>query len=387
LLPGIPGGDASSFFASGRLPFLLTADVTINGVTERINFIDIHAKSGGDEDSRVRRAYDMQVLKDSLDAYYNDVKFVILGDLNDDLDESIVVGEATPYAEYVADSANYKPVTKALSNADARSTVSFNDVIDHQILSNELDELYIDGSARIFAPFSLIPNYATTTSDHLPVLSRFVFALPVVSFAAKNASITEGDSIKINLVSDKPFGSGQNVTVSGAGVAHFAAGSTTAFVTVVSLDNNVDEADETIILTIASSLAYQVGNDSIFNLTIIDNDLPSISFESAEISIAEGSGEHIITLHLSSPLSSSQSVTMSLANSHDLFYLLDYLTDPAPRLNSRIVLSIPANKTEVSFVIYPNKDLFRESEETVTFAISSVSNGINIGSQSTLRYI
>ena len=383
LLPGIPGGDVSSFFASGRLPFLLTADVTINGVKERINFVDVHAKSGGDEDSRERRAYDMQVLKDSLDTYFSTEKFVVLGDLNDDLDESIVVGEPTPYAEYVADSLDYDPITKALSDADARSTVSFNDVIDHQILSNELSELYIDKSVRIFAPFSLIPNYATTTSDHLPVLSRFEFIAPTVSFVTASASIVEGDSIRVQLTSDKPFSSGENVVVTGAGVAHFIAGSTSAFVTVTSVDDNLDEPDQTIMLTIDSAAGYRVGVNSQFNLTIIDTDLPSISFESAAISIAEGSGKQTITLHLSSPVTTAQTVTIAVSNSRDCYFLLDYLTDPLPHLNGKIVLGIPANATEVSFVIFPNKDLARENEETVTFTIASVSSGITIGSQST----
>jgi len=296
LLPGIPGGDASSFFASGRLPFLMTADVTINGVTERINFIDIHAKSGGDEDSRVRRGYDLQVLKDSLDANFSNAKFVILGDLNDDLDESIVPGQPSPYAEYVADSANYSPITKALSDAGAKSTLGFNDVIDHQILSNELDSLYIDGSVRIFAPFTLIPNYGTTTSDHLPVLSRFTFPQP-------------------------------------------------------------------------------------------EPEMPSIGFAEAEISIVEGSGKHTIVLKVTEPLPFPQSVTISATNGPDLFYgpLLDYVTKPALRPGNKITLNIPPNAMEISFDIHPNKDVFRENEETVTFTIASVTSGLNIGIQSTVK--
>ena len=392
LLPGVPGG-ASSFFSSGRLPFLLIADVTINGVTERINFINIHAKSGATEDDRERRAYDMQVLKDSLDAYSLGEKFVILGDLNDDLDESIVAGQPTPYAPIVADS-NYVPITKTLSDADARSTVSFNDVIDHQVLSTSLDELYIDGSVRIFAPFSLVANYATTTSDHLPVLSRYQFVVPSVSFVTTSASIMEGDSTTTELSLDRPFATDRNVTINVGdstdvviGPAHFAAGSTTAFVTVATIDDNEDEDDQLIVLSIAPSAAYSIGANSQFNLTIIDNDLPTISFVSADSSIAEGSGKHKIILSLSSPLPSPQSVTITASNGHDLFYgfLLDYVTEPGLRPNGKVTLAIPAHSTKVYFEIHPNKDLFREGEETVTFTISSVSNGLNLGRVSTTR--
>jgi hypothetical protein len=391
LLPGIPGGDPSGFFASGRLPFLLTADVTINGVTERISFIDIHAKSGGDEGSRVRRGYDMQVLKDSLDAHFNHEKFVILGDLNDDLDQSIVVGQPTPYAAYVADSSNYVPITKALSDADARSTVSFNDVIDHQVLSNELGALYIQGSVRIFAPFSLIPNYANTTSDHLPVLSRFEFALPVISFATTTATIDEGDSITVQLDLDRAFDTDQTVNIIGdstdiiIGSAHFAAGNTSGSAMFIAIDDSEEESAETFTLSIAPSSAYNPGNNSQFTLTIIDNDRPSISFEETEVSVAEGSGKYNVKLRLSKALSSSRSVVISLLNSDSLFYGEDYHAEPAPRPDGNILLTIPANKTEVSFGIMPKKDRLREGEETVTFTISSAASGINIGDPSTLN--
>jgi hypothetical protein len=391
LLPGIPGGDPSSFWSSGRLPFLLVADVTVNGVKERISFINIHAKSGGTSTSDYnRRAYDVRVLKDSLDAYHASEKFVILGDWNDDMDESILPGLPTPYASIVNDTARYSPITKALSDADARSTVSFQDVIDHQVLSNELDEEYLDGSVHILTPFSLVPNYATTTSDHLPVLSRYKFIVPVVSFATAGASITEGDSIDLVINFSRPFSSDVHVIVNGSDDTTIdlpvSAGSTSAVVTIGTADNDVDESEKAVTYTLAVSNAYEVGAISQFNLTIIDNDLPAISFAASELSFAEGSGKQKVFLTLSSPIATPQSVTISLSNSHGLYYgfLLDYTTDPAPRSNGRFTINIPANKTEVFFEINPNKDLFREDEETVTFSIQSVSNDINIGDNSTV---
>jgi hypothetical protein len=195
LLPGYPSGDASSFYSSGRLPYLATFDATINGVTERISLIDIHAKSGSAGADRNRRLYDATVLKDSLDARFPSEKFIILGDLNDDLDQSITTGQPTPYAAFVNDTSGYSPITKALSDAGARSTVSFNDVIDHQILSDELSTSYVSGSAQINAPFALIPNYATTTSDHLPVISRFVFDVPEVNFVTASLTVQESSRV------------------------------------------------------------------------------------------------------------------------------------------------------------------------------------------------
>ncbi|MEO8473895.1 MAG: T9SS type A sorting domain-containing protein [Chryseolinea sp.] len=220
LLPGIPGGNASSFWSSGRLPFMLTADITINKRTERIRFIDLHSKSGATLDDMNRRKYDMQFLKDSLDAYFANDKLVILGDINDDLDQSIVRGQPSPYDSFIRDSAHYKPITLRLSQEGARSTISFEDVIDHQILSNRLQSDYLDGSAHIFIPFAIIPNYATTTSDHLPVLSRYKFmpidsTAPTISFEKTNETFREGSGAQtIKILLSEPSQTKETVTIS-----------------------------------------------------------------------------------------------------------------------------------------------------------------------------
>ncbi len=57
VLVDYPGGDTSRFFASGRLPFMMTANVTIDGTTEQINVVDLHARANtGDNQLK----YDMR---------------------------------------------------------------------------------------------------------------------------------------------------------------------------------------------------------------------------------------------------------------------------------------------------------------------------------------
>jgi hypothetical protein len=53
--------------------------------------------------------------------------------------------------------------------------IGYNDFIDHVIISNELEADYINGSARLIREVNdWIANYATTTADHIPVLSRYL---------------------------------------------------------------------------------------------------------------------------------------------------------------------------------------------------------------------
>lgn len=174
------------FWASGRLPYLMDIRTKINGVQEKITLVNVHTRSNGGGESAgdpryAMRKYDVNVLKDSLDTYYGDANLIILGDFNDDLDETVAdqtaptVGTAeTSFINYINDSENYIPITISLSNAGLRTFPSFENVIDHQIISNELVDNWIVNSERIVAPYDLIPNYNATTSDHLAVESRFI---------------------------------------------------------------------------------------------------------------------------------------------------------------------------------------------------------------------
>jgi Predicted extracellular nuclease len=190
LLDGYPTGTASSFWSSGRLPWLITAVADINGVKETINFINIHAKSGSSNEDLLRRRFDNQALKDSLDAFYADENIILLGDYNDDLDESIGSGAST--FEVIISDPDFDGVTVSLSEAGLRSFIFNDNMIDHITLSNELYDNYLEGSETLFIPFNLISNYANTTSDHLPVSVRLKAGEPLVSDAGEGGVVYLG---------------------------------------------------------------------------------------------------------------------------------------------------------------------------------------------------
>ncbi|AKD05112.1 T9SS type A sorting domain-containing protein [Pontibacter korlensis] len=171
LLNNYPSGDASSFWSSGRLPYMLTVDATVEGVTERIHLINIHAKSGSGFSDLSRRAYDVQALKDTLDQYYPNANLILLGDYNDDVDASIGSGE-TAYQLFMQ-AEDYDVLSYSLSAAGMRSYITQDNVIDHITISNELFDEYLPGSEALVIPFNYITNYVNTTSDHLPVVARF----------------------------------------------------------------------------------------------------------------------------------------------------------------------------------------------------------------------
>lgn len=170
---------AYNYWASGRFPFMMSADVTLNCVTKNVKFIIVHAKANTSPTatSYDRRKRGADTLYQLLNTQFANDNIIILGDFNDDLDQSITAGfTTTSWNTFVNDQTNYDPLTLPLSLAGKKSTVSYNDVIDHVIVSNEMSAYYMDSTASILNDVTgLVGNYGSTTTDHYPVFTRYRF--------------------------------------------------------------------------------------------------------------------------------------------------------------------------------------------------------------------
>lgn len=170
-------------WSSGRFPYVLDADVTLNGVTKHVKFILIHGKANTAPTltSYNRRKAASDQLKAELDANEPNSNFILLGDFNDDLNKTITADAGTTLTSYsaftaYADSVNYPALTLPLSRAGFRSTVGYSSVIDNVIVSNEMFPYNIAGTTAILSSVAgLVTNFGSTTTDHYPVLTRYSF--------------------------------------------------------------------------------------------------------------------------------------------------------------------------------------------------------------------
>lgn len=170
---------AYNYFSSGRYPYMMKADVTLGGVTKMVRFVLIHAKANTSPTniSYQRRKNGADTLNYTLNTLYPDDNIILLGDFNDDLDQSITAGfTVSSYEIFNIDSANFFSPTLALSLAGDQSTVNYSDMIDHVELSNEMRYYYMQNSAAVLKDVAtLVSNYGSTTSDHYPVFTRYAF--------------------------------------------------------------------------------------------------------------------------------------------------------------------------------------------------------------------
>ena len=177
-------------WASGRFPYMLTANVTLSDNhggtnTQTIRFIDVHAKANT---SPVLTAYDRRAdgahaLDSLLKAQFPTDNVMILGDFNDDLNETITTGINPPVSSWsaftITDSALYKFPTQPLSPAGQHSDVNYSSVIDNVILSDSMNKFYLPASATVRSDVATqVSNYGTTTTDHYPVFTQYSFTPP-----------------------------------------------------------------------------------------------------------------------------------------------------------------------------------------------------------------
>lgn len=188
-LTNFPVSNKNLFWSSGRYPFAMDITATIGGIKRDLTIINIHGRSnGGDESESVPRyqlrRYDVEVLYDSLQEYYADKSVIIMGDYNDDILRTVAPtseptvpdnGESS-YIKFISDSNNYLGVSMPMSKAGMRSFVNRENVIDHVIINSHLFDDHILGAERVVIPYSSIPDFNTTTSDHFPVEARFLLS-------------------------------------------------------------------------------------------------------------------------------------------------------------------------------------------------------------------
>ena len=195
-----------NYWSSGRYPFMMTADVILDGITKKIRFIAVHAKANT---SPTVTAYDRRkngaiALHDFLNTNYPSDNIVILGDYNDDLDSTITDGispRLSSYKVFTDDAASFSsPTLTSLSLTGKKTTVAYNEVIDHVVVSNEMKPFFMNSSAAVLTDVSsLVTNYGSTTSDHYPVFTRYAFEAALLPVKLENfTAVRAGNTVKLS---------------------------------------------------------------------------------------------------------------------------------------------------------------------------------------------
>jgi PKD repeat protein len=149
------------------------------------------------------------------------------------------------------------------------------------------------------------------------------------------------------------------------------AGQSSATITVSPIDDLVYEGPETVQLTITSGSLYDIGSPSTAVVTVLDNDLPTVSIAATIATVPEqgpGIGQFTVsrTGITNQPLTVNYTVAGTAGNG------VDYET-------LTLSLTIPAASTSASISIKPYNDQDYEGDETVTIILVPSSSAYNVG--------
>jgi len=167
-------------FASGRFPFEVALLPKYGDQKDTLFFIILHLKANvgnatAKQQSWQRRKNAAGHLKGYIDQSLPQNKVIVLGDFNDDTDTSIYGNNPTPFANFLTDDVNYKFLTTDLSLAKTGSTTGYQDMIDHQLISNEWFSAFTPNSCEVLPLQDHITSFSSTTSDHYPVFASYTY--------------------------------------------------------------------------------------------------------------------------------------------------------------------------------------------------------------------
>lgn len=161
-----------SWAFGGRPPMEVSLAFTEDGEPRTLDVVVAHFKAMADWDGYTRRQRASEALEAWLEAEHPRDWVLVVGDFNDDLDDSTYRHRTSPFANFVGDP-DYRFTTQALSIAGTSTTVHFSATIDHHLVTASLARRFEEGSAEVLRPDAWIDDYGDTTSDHYPVLTRY----------------------------------------------------------------------------------------------------------------------------------------------------------------------------------------------------------------------
>ena len=217
-------------------------------------------------------------------------------------------------------------------------------------------------------------------------------APPTVSFSASNVTVNEADGTKsvtvtLSRAATVPvsvrYATSNGTAISGSdytassGTLNFAIGETSKTFSIPIANDLTLEPTETILLALSSPSGASLGSVPTSTLSIVDNDVPSVSFQIATKSVTEATTSASFTVLLSG--ASSQSITVRYALSGGT---ATSGADFSP-VNGTLTFAPGETSKAITFTVV--NDLLDENDETVLIALSAPTNS-TLGTASDATY-
>ena len=225
--------------------------------------------------------------------------------------------------------------------------------------------------------FDGLLNLRSVVGGDLPHCEQPTLPLPVVSFVPSSQSYGEWSgmaNVEVRLDKAPAMDLAISYTVGGSsaeagtdyetlsGTVTVVAGSTSAAIPVVIIDDSEKEDMEIIILTLADGADYDLGTETTLTLTVIDDDGPTVSFAAGSETVSEAVGSHKVGLTLSTAPTSQLTI----------YYMVNGTATAGTdytKLSGSV--AVAAGKSSIDIPLVITDDDIHESSETITLTLTN----------------
>ncbi len=220
---------------------------------------------------------------------------------------------------------------------------------------------------RFYRPKSSVPEsqnwYYVSVAIHPAPESDITVNYQLGGTATEDADYEIGRLISVKRITTHPIQTTASHKNGNSRTFSVPAFSQEVLIQVKIVDDDVDENDEAIILTLINGLGYSLRSPSEYSLTITDNDAPAVRFASSTDSVGEDGGTHNVEVDIR-PASGSD-LTLNYTLSGTATENTDY------RIAGSGTLSVPAGLTSVNVPVEITDDNIGESDETIILTLTS----------------
>ena len=166
----------------------------------------------------------------------------------------------------------------------------------------------------------------------------------------------------------------------GAFVLDIAAQALVSTFSLRPVDDETSEVDTQLTITITNVTgALELGDHTVLNFTIIDNDDPLMALVGFENDTEQINEDQTNSTSILIPFdqATTDGGTITMSSSGDAVYGTDYTI--TGETSGDFVITVPAGATAASFAVQPIDNAVFEANKTVGFSINEVSGGLGIG--------
>ncbi|CCI28609.1 Similar to tr/Q8YRU7/Q8YRU7 (fragment) [Microcystis aeruginosa PCC 9809] len=277
-----------------------------------------------------------------------------------------VGGTATNGTDYTS-----IPTSVTFAAGSATATVTVDPTADTTVESDETVILTLAAGTG-YTVGTTTPVTGTITNDDFPSITLAVSPSSVTEDGTTNLVYTFTRSgvttnpLTVNYTLGGTATLNTDYTRTGTtNTVTFAAGSSTATVTVNPTADTTVESDETVILTLAAGTGYTVGTTTAVTGTITNDDFPQLSIN--DITVVEGQNSNaILTVTVNNPNSQAISVNYTTTPINAIANV-DYTSQTG-------TLTIAANTSTATISIPILNDNLNEPDEAFTVTLSNAVN-------------